>query len=160
MDHTGRGLIVRVVRAIARRLTADRGSAPLEAVIVVPAILLLLGLAWGAGRIGIAQSKVDAAAEDAARAASIHRTTAAGQSSATAAAQGALADQGLVCSSTQVSVDVSGLGVPVGEVGTVTATVRCTVTLADLTIPSPGAKTMTATFTSVVDAYRQRGGSE
>lgn len=81
MDHS-RGRLA--VRGIAARLRngGQRGSASLEAVIVVPAILLLLGLAWAGGRIGIAQSKVDAAAEDAARAASIHRTAAAGQSSA------------------------------------------------------------------------------
>ncbi|MBB1258334.1 TadE/TadG family type IV pilus assembly protein [Streptomyces alkaliterrae] len=134
----------------------DRGSAAVEAAIVIPGVIALISLAWAAGRIGIAQSKVDAAAIDAARAASIHRTAAAGQPAAAAAAQGALRDQGLRCSATSVRVDASGLGAPVGEVGTVTVTVSCTVPLADLTIPSPGAKTMTSTFTSVVDAYRQR----
>lgn len=150
------------MRGFAARLRegGQRGSAPLEAVIVVPAILLLLSLAWAGGRIGIAQSKVDAASEDAARAASIHRTVAAGQSSAVAAARDALGDQGLVCSATQVSVNAEGLGAPVGDVGTVTATVRCTVPLTDLTIPSPGSMTMTSTFTSVVDAYRQRGDAQ
>lgn len=59
-----------------------------------------------------AGNKVDAAAEDAAREASISRTAGAAQSNALAAAQETLADQGLTCSGTSVSVDASGLNAP------------------------------------------------
>jgi len=57
-----------------------------------------------------------------------------------------------------VKVNTGGLSVPVGQVGTVTVTVACTVDLSDLLLPGvPGAKTLRSTATSVVDQYRQRG---
>ncbi|MFJ4633968.1 pilus assembly protein [Streptomyces sp. NPDC088847] len=103
-------------------------------------------------------AKIDSAAEDAAREASIHRTVAAAQAAAHAAALESLDDQGVTCASASVSVNTGGLTVPVGQVGTVTVTVSCTVSLSDLLLPGvPGARTMTATATSVVDQYRQRG---
>ncbi|MFE2167818.1 hypothetical protein ACFXB3_22590, partial [Streptomyces sp. NPDC059447] len=56
-------------------------------------------------------------------------------------------------------LDSSGLAVPLGQVGTVTVTISCTVPLSDLLLPGvPGSKTMTSSFTSVVDAYRSREG--
>ncbi|MCC0100678.1 pilus assembly protein [Streptomyces flavotricini] len=142
-----------------RRPTAggDRGSETIAAAIVTPLLLILLCLAIGGGRIVMAGSKVDAAAEDAARAASISRTYTSAQSEATAAAARSLNDQGIHCASTSTSVDASGLAVPVGQVGTVTVTVSCTVAMSDLLLPgAPGSKTMTSRFTSVVDAYRSR----
>ncbi|MFF4836972.1 hypothetical protein [Streptomyces sp. NPDC001315] len=60
--------------------------------------------------------------------------------------------------STSVHVNTGGLNVPVGQVGTVTVTVTCTVNLSDLLLPGvPGARTLTSTAVSVVDQYRQRG---
>ncbi|GGN44530.1 TadE/TadG family type IV pilus assembly protein [Streptomyces fuscichromogenes] len=142
----------------ARRLRSDEGSAAIEAAIVLPALIMLLCMAIAGGRIVTSGAKIDAAAEDAAREASIHRTADAAQSAARAAAAESLNDQGITCASTQVSINTSGLSVPVGQVGTVTATVVCTVNLSDLLLPGvPGAKTLTASATSVVDQYRQRG---
>ena len=41
-----------------------------------------------------------------------------------------------------------------------TATVACVVNLADLSLPGvPGTRTVTATATSPIDTYRERGGS-
>lgn len=103
-------------------------------------------------------AKIDSAAEDAAREASIHRTAAAAQSAAQSAATESLEDQGIKCASTSVNINTGGLSVPVGQVGTVTVSVTCTVNLADLLLPGvPGAKTLASTATSVVDQYRQRG---
>lgn len=142
----------------ARRLSSDEGSAAIEAAIVLPALIMFVCLAIAGGRIVTSGSKIDAAAEDAAREASIHRTAAAAQSAAHAAAAESLNDQGIKCASTSVSVNTKGLSVPVGQVGTVTVTVTCTVHLSDLLLPGvPGAKTLTSTATSVVDQYRQRG---
>ncbi|KPH98721.1 TadE family protein [Actinobacteria bacterium OV450] len=137
----------------------DRGSETIAAAIVTPLLLILLCLAIAGGRIVMAGAKVDAAAEDAARAASISRTYTSAQAEAAAAAARSLDDQGIHCASTSTSVDASGLAVPVGQVGTVTVTISCTVTMSDLLLPgAPGSKTMTSRFTSVVDAYRSREG--
>ncbi|WP_406368410.1 pilus assembly protein [Streptomyces sp. NBC_00647] len=136
----------------------DDGSVAIEAAIVLPSLIMFLCLAIAGGRIVTSSAKVDAAAEDAAREASIHRTAASAQSAARAAAAESLNDQGIACSSTSVHVNTGGLSVPVGQVGTVTVTVSCTVQLSDLLLPgAPGARTLTSTATSVVDLYRQRG---
>jgi Flp pilus assembly protein TadG len=143
---------------LARRLRSDDGSAAVEAAIVFPALIMFLCLAIASGRIVTSGSKIDSAAEDAAREASIHRTAAAAQSAAQSAAAESLNDQGIKCVSTSVHINTGGLSVPVGQVGTVTVTVTCTVNLSDLLLPGvPGAKTLTSTATSVVDQYRQRG---
>lgn len=139
------------------RRSPDQGSVAIEAAIVLPSLIMFLCLALAGGRIVTSEAKIDAAAEDAAREASIHRTAAAAQSAAHAAAAESLADQGIACSSTSVHVDAGGVSVPVGQVGTVTVTVNCTVQLSDLLLGAPGARTLTSTATSVVDVYRMRG---
>ncbi|MFE9476695.1 TadE/TadG family type IV pilus assembly protein [Streptomyces griseofuscus] len=140
------------------RLHGDEGSAAIEAAIVLPSLLMFLCLAIAGGRIVTSGSKIDSAAQDAAREASIHRTARAAQGATRSAATESLDDQGIKCTSTAVRVGTSGLSVPVGQVATVTATVTCTVSLSDLLLPGlPGAKTLTSTATSVVDRYRQRG---
>ncbi|MFE2326045.1 TadE/TadG family type IV pilus assembly protein [Streptomyces sp. NPDC059385] len=141
------------------RFRDDRGSEAIATAIVVPLLLMLLCMAIAGGRIVTSGAKVDAAAEDAARAASISRTYTSAQAEAAAAAARSLNDQGIQCSSTSTSIDSSGLAVPLGQVGTVTVTISCTVPLSDLLLPGvPGSKTMTSSFTSVVDAYRSREG--
>ena len=140
-----------------RRLRSDEGSVAIEAAIVLPSLIMFLCLAIAGGRLVTSGAKIDSAAEDAAREASIHRTAAAAQSAAQTAAAESLNDQGITCTSTSVSINTGGLSVPVGQVGTVTVTVTCTVNLSDLLLPGvPGARTLTSTATSVVDQYRQR----
>ncbi|MFF1917057.1 TadE/TadG family type IV pilus assembly protein [Streptomyces sp. NPDC058239] len=142
----------------SRSIRRDEGSAAVEAAIVLPPLIMFLCLALAGGRIVTSGAKIDSAAEDAAREASIHRTAASAQSAAQAAAAESLDDQGIKCASTSVSISTGGLSVPVGQVGTVTATVTCTVNLSDLLLPGvPGARTLTSTAMSVVDQYRQRG---
>ncbi|MER7828099.1 TadE/TadG family type IV pilus assembly protein [Streptomyces sp. NPDC096097] len=141
------------------RLREDRGSETIATAIVTPLLLMLLCTAIAGGRIVTSGAKVDAAAEDAARAASISRTHSGAQAEAAEAAARSLDDQGIRCASSSTSIDTSGLAVPLGQVGTVTVTISCTVPLSDLLLPGvPGSKTMTSTFTSVVDAYRSREG--
>ncbi|MGW6842110.1 TadE/TadG family type IV pilus assembly protein [Streptomyces sp. NPDC054958] len=141
------------------RLREDRGSETIATAIVTPLLLMLLCTAIAGGRIVTSGAKVDAAAENAARAASISRTHSGAQAEAAEAAARSLDDQGISCASASTSIDTSGLAVPLGQVGTVTVTISCTVPLSDLLLPGvPGSKTMTSTFTSVVDAYRSREG--
>ncbi|MGW4657272.1 TadE/TadG family type IV pilus assembly protein [Streptomyces sp. NPDC004279] len=149
---------VRDTAGWVHRLRSDEGSAAIEAAIILPALIMFLCMAIAGGRIVTSGAKIDSAAEDAAREASIHRTAAAAQSAAQSAAADSLSDQGITCASANVDIDTGGLSVPVGQVGTVTVTVTCTVNLSDLLLPGvPGAKTLTSTATSVVDQYRQRG---
>ncbi|MFF9818928.1 TadE/TadG family type IV pilus assembly protein [Streptomyces sp. NPDC014006] len=141
-----------------RRARGDTGSVAIEAAIILPPLIMFVCMAIAGGRIVTSGAKIDAAAEDAAREASIHRTAASAQAAAQSAAAESLDDQGITCASTSVNVNTGGLSVPVGQVGTVTVTVSCTVNLSDLLLPGvPGTRTLTSTATSVVDAYRQRG---
>ena len=59
-----------------RKRDRERGSATIEAVIIVPAFMLFIALIIAAGRVQMARQSVDAAAAEAARAASISRTAA------------------------------------------------------------------------------------
>ncbi|SDT70344.1 TadE/TadG family type IV pilus assembly protein [Jiangella sp. DSM 45060] len=133
----------------------DRGSATLELAILAPGLLLLIALIALAGRYAIADGVVDQAAAEAARAASLQRTTSAGLDAATEVARAALADQGLTCLHTEIDVDVAGLRAPPGRRGRVTVTVRCPLRVADLPLHVP-AITLTATAVSPVDTYRER----
>lgn len=147
------------MRALQARLREDRGSEAIQAAIVTPLLIAFLCMAIAAGRLVVSGGKIDSAAEDAARAASIERTASAAQSAAEAAAAKSLKDQGIKCATQHVSVDAGGLTVPVGQVGYVHVTVHCTVDLSDLLLPgAPGHKTLSSSFTSVVDAFRSRQG--
>ncbi|MGW8745907.1 MULTISPECIES: TadE/TadG family type IV pilus assembly protein [unclassified Streptomyces] len=145
------------MRRLAVTRDGDEGSVAIEAAIVIPPLIMFVCLALAGGRLVTSGAKIDAAAEDAAREASIHRTVASAQAAAQAAAAESLGDQGVACASSSVAIDTSGLSVPVGQVGTVTVTVNCTVNLSDLLLPGvPGSKSLTSTATSVVDAFRSR----
>ncbi|MGN9908217.1 TadE/TadG family type IV pilus assembly protein [Phytohabitans sp. LJ34] len=147
--------------ASARRApgTGDQGSVSVEIAILAPAFLMLIVLAAVAGRTAIAQNAVDLAAHEAARTASLARTAAAAETDGESAANSTLDAQGLDCGdSLQVAVDTSGFAADLGEPATVTATVSCTVSFADLVMPGvPGAKTVVATYVSPLDRYRSRG---
>lgn len=141
-----------------RTLTADdRGSYALETAILGPVLIALLGLMIAFGRVTDAEGAVDGAAHAAARAASLERDAGNAQAKAQAAADRSLTGEGITCRTSQVSVDTSGYATAVGETATVTATVSCTAPLSDIALPGlPGAKTLTATFTSPIDTYRAR----
>ncbi|MFI6688393.1 TadE/TadG family type IV pilus assembly protein [Streptomyces sp. NPDC050485] len=143
---------------LARRLRDDRGALSLEAVILFPALILVLLLVIAFGRISSAGNAVDTAARNAARAASLERTGGAASSSGEQMARSVLSQQGLQCTSTSVSVSTAGFSARIGEPASTTATVRCTVRLSDIGLPGlPGTKTMISSFTSSIDSYRQRG---
>ena len=130
----------------------------LEFVVLAPVLLALIALLVMAGRVAIASNSVEAAADEAARSASISRTAAGARSAAQDGARRSLAAQDLRCSSVQVNVDTSGFAVPVGLPAQVRATVTCDVALGDLAVPGfPGSRTVTATAVSPLDTYRERG---
>jgi Flp pilus assembly protein TadG len=151
-----------VTRCQRLKRQPDAGSAALELVVLAPVLLLLIVLVVAAGRLSIAKSSVDAAARDAARQASIALNPSAAQQDGDASARAALRDDGLNCVTESVTVDTgeqdgTGFAVQAGTPATVSATVSCTVPLSDLALPGlPGEHTMTATFASPLDVYRQR----
>ena len=144
--------VARPARPHARRPSSrERGSAAAELVLVTPLRFLLLLFAVAAGRLVQGRLDVDSAAEQAARAASLARTPAAASAQATAVAQSALAGQSVTCDPAVITAD-TGDFVPGGEV---TVQVTCTVHLSDLSLLHiPGTETITAVFTSPIDAYR------
>lgn len=135
----------------------DGGSVTLEVAILAPALLALLGLLVIAGRVSVARSAVEYSAIAAARDASLARTAEGARSRAGEAAARELAAQSARCTDVGTAVDTAGFSVPVGQPAFVEVTVTCTVNLADLALPGlPGAKTITASFVSALDAYRAR----
>lgn len=135
----------------------DRGSATLEAVIILPATLLMLAVIVMAGRIALAQQALQAIAADAARAASLARTSAAAKADAETVAGMALTTNGLNCASRALSVETAGLQKAAGATATVSARISCSVNLSDLSLPGiPGSLQLAATGISPVDPYRER----
>jgi Flp pilus assembly protein TadG len=137
----------------------DRGAAAIEAAIIAPAVLGLLCLAICAMRVGVAKQSVDAAAHDAARAASIARNQSAAISAADTAATQSLANQGITCrNDSPLKVNASQFGRMVGRPAVVRVTITCVVNLSDVSIPgTPGSVTLTASYISPIDSYRSRG---
>ena len=135
----------------------ERGTAAVELAVAAPFLMLIVMVVVAGGRLELARGAVQQAAVDAARAASIARTAEAAAGSAAATAEAVLANQGLRCAGSQVTVDTGGFGLPVGTPARVAATVSCTVPLADLGVPGlPGDRTITATAYSPLDTYRGR----
>ena len=129
----------------------DRGSAALELVLIAPMLVLVLMFIVFLGRLTQSRAVIDDAAHQAARAASIALTPGAATTQARLAAATALAGRGLTCQAFTVQVSLNGFR----PGGTVTATVTCTTSFTDLTLLRvPGAATMSASFTSVIDTYR------
>lgn len=134
----------------------ERGSAAIEVVLLVPALMAMLLFAVAGGRVAIAHGSVQQAAADAARVASIARTAGEAHTTAVASARATLANQGLVCTSMTVTVDTSGFATPVGTPASVGATVSCTVELSQLSLPGLPDRVVTATVTSPLDVFRGR----
>lgn len=135
----------------------DRGSATLEAAVIVPALVVILGLVIAGGRLALASGSVQAAARDAARAASLARDPATAINAARQVAAATLRSEGLTCTATNVQVNAAGFSAPLGQPAVVRVAVSCTVALAGVTLPGlPGSHQISATFTSPLDPYRGR----
>jgi Flp pilus assembly protein TadG len=125
----GPGLLMRCgARAGGRR---DRGSISVELVVLMPGLVLLLLLLAAGARVVEVQGHIDGAARDAARAASIARSS----SEAVAfARQAALADLGTSswCAQRSVAAQVRGFaaaGPAPANAGQVSVTVSCEVNM-------------------------------
>lgn len=140
------------------RARDERGSAAIEAVIGVPAFLLFVGLIIFGGRTATTHQSVETAAADAARSASLERTSTSAKTQAISAATTSLSNQGIHCLDIDVTVDASQFSRAVGVAATVSVTVQCRLDLSDLSIPGvPGSRLIRATSTSPIDTWRERG---
>jgi Flp pilus assembly protein TadG len=129
----------------------ETGSATVEAVVLVPVLMLFVLLAIAFGRYQTTREEVIGAARAGAEAAAIMPSA---QSATTAAKQAALpALSGMTspCRRVVVATDTSDF-VPGGEV---TVTVSCTVELSDIGAPGlPGQSTVTISQAAPIDPYR------
>ncbi|MEU8286358.1 TadE/TadG family type IV pilus assembly protein [Micromonospora sp. NPDC048905] len=151
--------------------TAERGSVSIEVAVLAPAFIALMVLAGVAGRTAVAAEAIEAAAHDAARAASISRDSTTARAAALKAVQDQLDWRGLACANElnpELTATVAGqsrnfddaFSSTAGTDATVTVTVVCLVSLRDISLDvlpgMPGEKQVSATFTSPLDRYRSR----
>jgi Flp pilus assembly protein TadG len=129
---------------MAVRARTDRGSAPIEIVLLSPLLVLMVMLAVVGGTAASVRIEADRAAADAARAASLQRTSATATAEAERVAVAGLSEH---CQSPSIDIDAD-----LTPGGTVTVTVHCTVDTTGM--PAFGTQTITATAHSPVDAWR------
>ena len=135
----------------------ERGSASIEAAVGLPAFVLFVGLIIFGGRTATSHQAVESAAADAARSASIARTSSDAAKDAKEAARASLANQQVHCLDINVSIDTADFSKPVGEPGSVVVIVECRLDLSDLSVPGvPGSRVIKATISSPLDTWRER----
>ncbi|MBK7820267.1 MAG: pilus assembly protein [Tessaracoccus sp.] len=139
-------------------MSRERGAAAsVEAVIILPALVLFIGLLLSLARLTLADQHVNAAAATAARAAALERTVPAAERAADEALSVALAEHGLSCRTVSTAVDAGGVARALGRSAMVSVRVTCAVELADITLPGiPGTVSVTATKDAPVDPLRGR----
>jgi Flp pilus assembly protein TadG len=148
---------MRQLRRLLARLPGERGSSALEIVIIAPAFIAILVLLAAGGRLALAGNAVESAASAAAREASLSRDASSAQTAAEAMARTSMTQSGVNCLTLTVTIDASGLNAPLGNTGTVGASVTCTVALSDAAmIGLPGTRNLNGSAISPVDAYRER----
>ena len=134
----------------------ERGSASLELVIVVPAVVAVIALLTAGWRLWSVRSQVREAAAAGARAATLARNGAEAEQAASAAIDADLETVGSSCTGPTVGIDVSAVSAPPGQGGDVGVDVTCEVPFTDLLIPMPGALTVEGHAGSRLDSFRER----
>lgn len=135
----------------------ERGSATLELAVWGAVIAAVLVLFAGAIRMTSAMQSVEAAAAAAARAATLENNVTDATAAAESMATDALSLDEVECAGITVTVDAQGIDAPLGQTGSVTTKVECTVALSNAAIIGmPGTKTMTGSATVPYDAFKER----
>lgn len=132
------------------RLRGDRGAAGIEAVLILPVVLVLIGLAVYAGRVSGAEGHVQDAAQAGARAASLARSPEGATANANSAALAALPTGSVRCVDAFVSVDTSQWFDP----GYVTVAVSCGIRTEGLALSSFPTTSIEVSWTEPVDLAR------
>ena len=143
-----------------RRCTGDRGSVTTEMVLITPLVLLLMQFLVFSGRFVDARSDVVSASRDAARAASIQRSSGDAEAIAAQTVQTALAAEGIRCQPNPI-VQVSFTGPNGGGFAPgnfVHVAVTCGVRLSDLAwLNIPGTRSSRVEAVEVIDVFRSSG---
>lgn len=140
-----------------RRRRDEHGAVAVEATQVLPAVLLFLVLLLAGGRIWYVHTGIVEVAHATARAGSLTADPVSARLGAERVAGEQLAALGVGCGHPEVLVDLSAARAPVGQAGTVSATIRCRVRLDDLFLPGlPGSLSLTSTGHAIVEAHRGR----
>lgn len=136
---------------LAASVRDERGSIAVEVAVIAPALLILMLLVVYAGKVSEADGNVERAASDAARAASLRQYPGDATEDAQTTAAADLTAAGVPCLSMTTTVDTDDFD----PGGTVTVTVRCEASMADVTLLGvPGRRIFTATAVEVIDTYR------
>jgi len=144
--RVGAGRTVPVVRG-------DEGSVAAEVAIAIPVLVAVLLFAGVLVARGVdARRRLDDAAHQAARAASLTRTPTAATSAAQQVATATLAHAGVDCADPTIAVDTSDFQ-PGGMV-TVTVSCRLHLSSAAALLATGDQRTLTATASSPIDTYR------
>lgn len=134
----------------------DHGSMSIEAVLIIPVFLVFLALIAAIGRTAAVQEDLHASIVAAVRIASLQPSSIAGEDAARTAIENHLADEGVRCISSDISINTYALDLPPGQPGEVWATITCMVPLSDLSVPGlPGQIRLTDTFSTPIDPYSQ-----
>ncbi|MCZ4618092.1 MULTISPECIES: pilus assembly protein TadG-related protein [Rhodococcus] len=142
---------------IARARSNDRGDVTIELCLAIVVLLVLLGWMYAYGINRQAHQKVEHAAGEAARAASLSRTATQANPLAYQAAMDSMDGQGLKCTTMNVSADTSGFRTRPGVSATVEVTVSCEVSYDALGWPGvSGGRTIEVTAISPIDTFRER----
>ena len=133
------------------RVRGDGGNAVTETVLLVPALLLVALFVVFVGRISSTNHDIQAAARNAARAASIATTADTATTAANNTAAATLLGQHVRCDDLGVDVDTTNFTAG----GNVAVSIRCTVSLTDVAgLLVPGSTTLRARAVEVIDRYR------
>ena len=135
-------------------LHGDSVSVAVEVAVIAPAFVFLMLLVVYAGRVSEAESDVNRAASEAARADALRQHPTDAASDANAVARENLTAAGVRCDALTVDVD-TGEFRPGGRVG---VTVSCTASMSDVTLLGvPGERTFSTRSVEVIDRYRGGG---
>lgn len=138
-------------RLASRLRSDDQGAIAAQAAAMVPLLTIVVVVVLFTGRVVEANNTVQAAAHEAARAATLTGNTADAANAAQAIAAANLNAGGLACRTLSVVPDLSRFYAG----GTVTVTVTCTADFADMDlIGVPGSRSFTASAIEVIDTYR------
>lgn len=138
----------------AKGRRAERGTIAVEVAVIAPAFIFLMLLVVFAGKVSEANGNVERAASEAARAASLRQHPGDAAADAQETARQNLLRAGVPCLGLTTSVDTSDFR----PGGTVTVTVRCRASMADVSlIGVPGTRTFSARAVEVIDTYRGGG---
>ena len=132
----------------------QRGAVSVEAVLLLPLVILIVSAATASWRVWQARSDVQSASQSAARTAAMAHSSGQAVTAGTEAGSAELA--GTRCRGASLHIAADTFSRRVGTRGSVSASVSCTVSLSDLGLPLPGSIHVNGSAQAPVDSHRER----